>query len=182
MRRVHDHRFATKYFVGVGVDVGSGDDPLGRYASLFPRITYVHEWDKQHGDATHLGGLAQCDFLHSSHCLEHLDDPFLALENWCKKVKFGGHLVIMVPDEDMYEQGNWPSKFNEDHKSTFTTYKRNSWSPVSIDVFNLISSVSYLAFCESIQRLTATWCQLSQVQDQTLGIGESAIEFVLRRI
>jgi hypothetical protein len=44
----------------------------------------------------------------------------------------------MVPDEDLYEQGVWPSIFNDDHKHTFTIRKAKSWSPKSINVVDLI--------------------------------------------
>src|SRR6185312_3014562 len=57
-------------------------------------------------------------------------------------IKRGGHLVISVPDEDLYEQGVWPSTFNTDHKITFTLSKKTSWSPVSVNVFSLLSQFS----------------------------------------
>jgi hypothetical protein len=43
-----------------------------------------------------------------------------------------------VPDEDLYEQGVWPSTFNDDHKWTFTIDKRQSWSPVSVNVTDMV--------------------------------------------
>ena len=42
-----------------------------------------------------------------------------ALEQWWQLVKPGGAMVIVVPDEDLYEQGAWPSLFNRDHSATF---------------------------------------------------------------
>ena len=47
------------------------------------------------------------------------------------------HTWRIVPDEDLYEQGVFPSRFNPDHKATFTVAKRRSWSPVSINVLDL---------------------------------------------
>ena len=44
------------------------------------------------------------DFVHSSHCLEHMRDPARAMHNWLRILKPGGHLVCLVPDEDLYEQ------------------------------------------------------------------------------
>ena len=168
--------------MGRGVDVGSGDDPLTDYKSLFPLMDYAEEWDRDDGDAQYLAVDDEWDFLYSSHCLEHLLDPWMALKTWCNRVKSGGYLVVMVPDEDMYEQGVWPSRFNDDHKHTFTMYKPKvvSWSPVSINVLDLVSYVSDLTECVSVQKLDATY--LPDVRgDQTLGIGECAIEFILRR-
>lgn len=184
MRRMHDSRFATKYFVGRGIDVGSGDDCLDQYSSLFPLMEFASEWDKDDGDAQYMAIDYEWDFLYSSHCLEHLENPWLALRNWCKVVKKGGYLVVMVPDEDMYEQGHWPSKYNGDHKHTFTMFKapHRLWSKVSINVLELIAYVSDLAECESVQRLTSTHLPNLPDTDQTLGIGECAIEFILKRI
>jgi hypothetical protein len=51
---------------------------------------------------------------------------------------------------------------------------------VSINVLDLVSYVSDLTECVSVQKLDATY--LPDVRgDQTLGIGECAIEFILRR-
>ena len=46
-------------------------------------------------------------------------------------------MMIVVPDEDLYEQGYWPSLFNSDHKTTFAVDKQQSWSPVSHNVAHL---------------------------------------------
>jgi SAM-dependent methyltransferase len=39
------------------------------------------------------------DFIIANHLLEHLDNPLLALENWCKKLKPGGVVYMAVPDK-----------------------------------------------------------------------------------
>jgi len=139
-RRLFDSRFALRWFVGVGLDVGAGDDSLGLYAELFPRIRNVIPYDAPQGNAQLLDNVEDdsFDFLYSSHCLEHLEDPFEGLRNWIRVVKPGGHLIINVPDEDLYEQGTWPSRFNNDHKTTWTIDKAESWSPVSINVLDLV--------------------------------------------
>ncbi len=140
LRRVQDARFATRYFVGAGLDVGGGRDSLALYREFFPLISSLFVYDACHGDAQALANIADdsFDFLYSSHCLEHLRDPQIALRNWLRVVKPGGYLVIQVPDEDLYEQGNWPSRFNSDHKLTFTIGKSTSWSPVSFNVLDLV--------------------------------------------
>ena len=51
-------------------------------------------------------------------------------------------MFLIVPDEDLYEQGVFPSRFNVDHKWTFTISKQKSWSPVSINVTDLVNSLS----------------------------------------
>jgi SAM-dependent methyltransferase len=81
------------------------------------------------------------DFVYASHCLEHMHEPRQAIKEWWKLVKTGGYLFFMVPDEDLYEQGVFPSRFNPDHKATFTISKTKSWSPVSNNVLELAQSL-----------------------------------------
>jgi hypothetical protein len=45
-----------------------------------------------------------------------MHDPEAALRQWWALVRPGGYLVVVVPHEDLYEQGMWPSAFNSDHK------------------------------------------------------------------
>ena len=68
-------------------------------------------------------------------------DPVNALNEWWSLIKPGGYLVLVVPDEDLYEQGTWPSRFNADHKHTFRLNKNESWSPVSFDVLKLVNEL-----------------------------------------
>ena len=77
------------------------------------------------------------DFVHSSHTLEHMQDPRIALANWARIVKPGGYLIITVPDEDLYEHGHWPSRYNPDHLWSFTICKAASTMPKSINVVDL---------------------------------------------
>jgi hypothetical protein len=70
-----------------------------------------------------------------------MHDPRATIKDWWKLVKPGGYLFVMIPDEDLYEQGYFPSRFNPDHKATFTICKSNSWSPKSINVLDLANSL-----------------------------------------
>jgi SAM-dependent methyltransferase len=40
------------------------------------------------------------DFLLSSHTLEHTANPILALKEWMRVVKNGGHLLVALPDKE----------------------------------------------------------------------------------
>jgi hypothetical protein len=186
MRRLHDSRFATRYFVGHGIDVGAGPDALGQYQEQFPRMQSCRSWDLKDGDAQLLQSLADqsCDFVHSSHCLEHMRDPAETLHHWLRVLKPGGHLVVLVPDEDLYEQGVFPSTFNIDHKWTFTTCKQASWSAKSINLSELLARFASQAQLLKMETLDATFrFQIGQRFDQTLTpVGECAIEFVLRKL
>lgn len=70
-----------------------------------------------------------------------MDEPLAALQEWWKLVKPEGVLFLVVPDEDLYEQGFWPSRFNPDHKWTLTICKHQSWSPVSINLWEAVRSL-----------------------------------------
>lgn len=184
MRRSSDARFATRWLVGAGIDIGAGQDTIGNYGQLFPLMTSLRSWDLPDGDAMLMEGVTDesFDFVHSSHCLEHLVDPQVALGHWIRICKPGGHIVIMIPDEDMYEQGIFPSTFNDDHKWTFTTGKRESWSPRSVNVMDLLSQFTNLVSVQKMEVLDACFLQGLVRFDQTVLVtGESAIEIVLRK-
>ena len=112
------------------LDIGAGDDPVTPDAVVF---------DLNQGDANHITAFepASFDAVYSSHCLEHMHDPVASLHNWWSLVSHGGHLMLIVPDEDLYEQGLFPSRYNGDHKATFTIAKKQSWSPRSFNVLDL---------------------------------------------
>jgi len=185
IRRSYDKRFATRWLIGDGIDIGAGQDTIGNYAPLFPLIRSVRAWDIPDGDAMLMADVpdASFDFVHSSHCLEHLVDPTVALKHWVRICKPGGHLLILVPDEDLYEQGVWPSTFNTDHKWTFTIGKAKSWSPRSINVTSLLQEVWQDVAILKIELLDTGFFYGAQRFDQTLTlVGECAIEIVLRKL
>ena len=183
-RRLHDANFIIRYFVGEGIDIGAGPDPLTQYFELFPLMTGVRAWDISDGDAEYMNGCndAQFDFVHSSHCLEHIRNPEIALKNWLRILRPGGHLIVMVPDEDMYEQGVFPSTFNSDHKWTFSVFKTSSWSRRTRNLLDLITALGEGVDLIKIEQLTGSYRFSLPRQDQTqTPIGEAAIEFIIRK-
>ena len=61
------------------------------------------------------------DFIFSSHVLEHIDDWQEAIRNWHKNIKIGGHMIIIVPHQFLYEKKRRkPSNYNPDHKRFYT--------------------------------------------------------------
>ncbi len=130
-RIVRGKDFEKKYFSGTVLDIGCGNDLVVSHAQAF---------DKQHGDANHILtyiGQNSYDTVNSSHCLEHMHNPDKALKDWWQVVRPGGYLVTVVPHENLYEQGQWPSRFNSDHKATFRFKTKSTWSPCSYDIFEL---------------------------------------------
>lgn len=183
-RRLANSNFINYFFVGKGLDIGGKPDPLCLYTSLFCQMESVRTWDWEDGDAQYLQSLDDnlFDFVHSSHCLEHMVDPFEALANWFRVLKPGGHLIITIPDEDLYEQGVFPSTFNLDHKWTYTIFKNESWSPKSVNVIELVKSLGKQADVIKLEQLISTYrFELPRYDQTTSPVGESGIEFIVRK-
>ena len=122
------------------------------------------------------------DFVHSSHCLEHLRNPREALMNWMRILKPEGHMVVVIPDEDLYEQDTFPSTKNRDHKWTFTITKNCSWSPRSINLTRLLVDLGSDVQIMRIDLLDGTYRYALPPMDQTqTPVGGCAIEFILRK-
>jgi SAM-dependent methyltransferase len=183
-RRLGDPNFINRYFVGEGLDVGGKPDPLSLYCELFSRMRQVRTWDLEDGDAQFLESVPdeQYDFVHSSHCLEHLADPAEGLKNWFRVVKPNGYMILTVPDEDLFEQGQFPSTYNQDHKWTFTVYKQRSWSPKSVNLLTLLMSLGGQADIVKLELLNATYrYKLPRVDQTRSPVGECGVEIVVRK-
>ena len=184
-RRFYDGLFHIRYFVGKGIDIGGGPDPLGQYAGVFARMEEVRTWDFKDGDAQWMEGVPdnEYDFVHSSHCLEHLDEPKTALAQWVRITRPGGFLIVTVPDEDLYEKGHWPSRYNDDHKWTFTVHKPQSWSPRSVNVLDLVTGLSHLVEVERIVLLRDFVRDHfpAEVDQTATPVAECGIEIILRK-
>jgi SAM-dependent methyltransferase len=127
--------FSEKFLRGRVLDIGAGDDLVCSWAEGF---------DIGDGDANTIDKYFApntFDSIHSSHCLEHMTDPVSALAGWWSILKPGGFLIIVVPDEDLYEQTCWPSAFNGDHTSTFRLDRPTSWSPVSYELRSMCTNL-----------------------------------------
>jgi SAM-dependent methyltransferase len=128
-RRVRDG-FFDLYCKGNVIDIGAG---------AWPVVSHATVWDKQHGDATFMTGVADgiYDFVYSSHCLEHIQDDYTAIENWWRILKTGGHLFISVPHRDFYEKkDNLPSRWNREHKRFYLPI--SSSEPDTISLLSMI--------------------------------------------
>lgn len=182
IRRSCDSRFATRYIKGAAIDIGSGDDSLVLYAYMFPLLTSVRSWDVDDGDAMRMDGVRsnQYDCVHASHCLEHLVDPETALQNWIRICKSGGHLVIVVPDFEQYEQGLWPSRFNPDHKWAFSIsgVKQHNRHIVLLNYLHYFLMLKVL----KIELVERAYDYAASTRDQSLSIAcEPAIEIIAQK-
>jgi SAM-dependent methyltransferase len=134
-RRKEEGGIWNSVFIGKGIDVGSGDDPLVWGG------TEIKTFDIEDGDANVIADYFEpesFDFLHASQCLEHMHNPYEALDNWSKVVKVGGHLVVTIPDFVLYEKLNFPSIWNPDHKSTWSSFVKGSWAPYHVYIPQLV--------------------------------------------
>ena len=105
-----------KYCKGHGAEIGAGVQPV--LVPIGSRTTYIDavpaafwrklpRWANQNVlDAEIIDEGATLstvtdetfDYLIAAHVLEHIDDPILALKNWVRVVKRGGHIILAVPD------------------------------------------------------------------------------------
>ena len=187
-RRFNLGAFHNRYYVGNGIDIGGGNDALDKFIHVFPLLKSVYVWDKKDGDAVDMASIPDnhYDFVVSSHCLEHLSDPYKALDNWIRIVKPGGYIIVTVPDEDLYEMGKFPSTFNPEHAWTFTIYKESDqkWSPVTINILDMLSYFANKIIIEKIELINDFYnTELAKIRrDQTqLTNVEACIEFILKK-
>jgi len=193
-RVVRGEEFNARFLQGRVIDIGCGPDLI---------VPHAEPFDLAHGDAQEIASLRpqnSYDTVCSSHCLEHMRDVPKALQQWWALVRNGGYLVLVVPDEDLYEQGGWPSIFNYDHKATFRIGGDSTWSPVSYDVLELVRRLdgAEIVSCErhdqgydhtlrksritSLERLLFRTQRLCRGVLRRLGGGSSALDQLTRRI
>ncbi len=106
-----------RIFNGEGIDVGAGDDPVILHG--------CRQFDVPDGDANHLSLYVEkqsLNYVHASQCLEHMHNPTAALLDWASCVKKGGHVIVTVPDWILYEKYQWPSRWNPDHKTAWSSF------------------------------------------------------------
>ena len=61
------------------------------------------------------------DGVFACHCLEHMPDLTATLREWIRVLRVGGHLVVIVPHQHLYEKRTAPpSAWNADHKHFLT--------------------------------------------------------------
>lgn len=185
-RRKTEAEFASHWKIwlsGDGIDVGCGNNPVS--PNMYPDIVSVIKYDTMFGskDASYLPevGDETLDFVHSSHCLEHLPDPYVALTSWLRVLKRKGFIVCTVPDETLYEHGFWPSRFNGDHKVSFTLSDTPK-IPTAVNVYTLLNNFEDILLHRVCLIQDGFDRTLPDTIDQTGGDVECAIEFVIQKL
>jgi predicted SAM-dependent methyltransferase len=163
-----------RYLHGHGIDIGCGPDPL-----VAPYGTVdLDKWDTPQGDATLMEGVPDnsYDFVYSSHCLEHLKNPYAALRRWIAILKPGGYLYFVVPDYELYEQ-QWPSKFNPTHQWGFSI---RSHAAHVLSMFKISQWLKWegVEFCEMRLEDYGYDYAVGTTRDQTLGDAVAQICYI----
>lgn len=107
---------------GMGLDVGCGPCPLE-----WPDTTVV-PFDTPQGDGNKIASYFpenHFDFVFSSQFVEHTHNPIEVLRQMIKIVKPGGWVIALVPSE-LYEGNILPSRYNPDHKATFSASSKTA--------------------------------------------------------
>ena len=170
----------NKLFKGSGIDIGAGPDCISKHGFD------AYNWDLKDGDAQYLASVPdnKFNFVHSSHCLEHMMDPRIAIKHWVRVCAPGGYIVVTIPEEDLYEHRVWPSVFNTDHKWSFKIYSGNARLPKSLNVSDLLKLVWKDTEIISLVRVEDNFnFDAPKHIDQTGPTygPECAIEFILRK-
>lgn len=111
--------FFSKYAIGKGIDIGCGLYPFHPGAIGFDKL--INPSHDANGYLPYEDN--SFDYVHSSHCIEHMENPENSIVEWWRTVKEFGHLIILAPDFGLYEQRMWPSRYNPDHKSKWNLVK-----------------------------------------------------------
>ena len=169
-RRIREG-FFEKYCQGKGIDIGFGGDLLCKNCK---------GWDTEWGDAQYMKQIknGEFDFVYSSHCLEDLEYPSLALKNWWRILKSGGFLILFLPHRDLYEKRKkLPSRWNPWHRF-FILIDRDD-PPDTIGIIPLINrtlsnqKIIYVKECNEGHTITDPLIHSN---------GEYSIEVVIKKL
>lgn len=112
--------FLSRYMWGRGLDIGYRGSTK---ADPFPGATGIEIGDKSY-DGIHLPFNDEVfDWVHSSHCLEHVPRVQVSevISEWHRVTKLRGYIIITVPHKYLYERKSLlPSRWNGDHKIFYT--------------------------------------------------------------
>ena len=176
--------FFTKYCMGTGIDIGCGDDPLD------PKID---KWDFKISKDQNAENFTDknipneiYDFVYSSHCLEDLSHPGLAIQNWWRILKPGGYLILYIPHRDLFEHSKvLPSTGNFYHKWYFLIDRYES--PVTIGLIPFLNQnladpdIIYVKKCDEGYWYDQEKFERRKLTGESWQGGEYSIECVVRK-
>jgi len=183
-KRREKEGFFLKYCRGSGLDIGCGNSILK--SKILPLQVKAFDQIFGDGDATYLKGLEDesFDYVHSSHCLEHIEDLRTCIKNWWRVLKPNGYLLLLLPHRDLYEKRKeLPSRWNLDHKHFFLPDFNEAPNTIAIVPF-LGQILSELKSGTNYRFISATTLQ-EEVSIKDPGIhstGEYSIEIVVKKL
>jgi len=119
-KRQRTRKQLIEYLWGTGIEIGALHKPMDLTGANVTEVLYVDsltlEELRNHYpelndlplvtpdivvDGTTLATIEgeSLDFIIANHLIEHLDNPLLAFESWCGKLKQGGVVFMAVPDK-----------------------------------------------------------------------------------
>jgi len=165
---------------GKGIDVGCGPDKVWDNNCM--------AFDQEQGDANKISEYFsdKFDYLHASQCLEHMHDPCAAMVEWLKIVKTGGHAIISIPDWTLYEGRVWPSRYNPDHKSTWSFTFEQSPSRHHVNIYQFLGILSPYCYAKRVMLIDNNYnysvpANVDQTFEESNRV-EAFIEMVLCKI
>jgi SAM-dependent methyltransferase len=165
---------------GKGIDVGCGPDKVWDENCI--------AFDQEQGDANKISEYFEdkFDYLHASQCLEHMHDPYAAVVEWLKIVRSGGHAIISIPDWTLYEGWVWPSRYNPDHKSTWSFTFEKSPSKHHVNIYKFLDKLSPYCYAKRVMLVDnnynyGTSTSVDQTFEESNGV-EAFIEMVLCKL
>jgi SAM-dependent methyltransferase len=165
---------------GKGIDVGCGPDKVWDENCI--------AFDQEQGDANKISEYFEDKFyyLHASQCLEHMHDPYAAVVEWLKIVRSGGHAIISIPDWTLYEGWVWPSRYNPDHKSTWSFTFEQSPSKHHVNIYKFLDKLSPYCYAKRVMLVDnnynyGTSTSVDQTFEESNGV-EAFIEMVLCKL
>jgi predicted SAM-dependent methyltransferase len=185
-KKLNEYRIQNNYhnyFKGNGIDIGCGSDVLSK--SVFKNIESIVPYDKsldESHDAMYCKNLNDelFDFVYSSHCLEHVIDPYEAFSNWLRICKPLGYLIVAIPHEIFYEKYKWPSIYNPNHKTSWS-FEFKSNLPKSIAVMDFLKCFDKDMSLISCQTIVKDFDFNRFFEDQTRENAVCQIEFIVRK-
>lgn len=132
---------AKQFCTGKGLDIG------GFYGWTLPGAIPINIVDNALPyDAMGIPvGDDKWDYIFSSHCLEHLENPIEALEYWAHNIKPGGRLFCYLPHPDMEY---WLPQNNKKHL--------HSWKPE--DMHKIFEDIGLIDVLSSERDLYWSYC------------------------
>ncbi len=128
----HIEKIALHFCQGKGLDIG------GMYSWVLPGAIPINIMDDiLPYDAYNLPETKDLDYIFSSHCLEHLEQPIDALQYWLDHIKSGGTLFVYLPSKKMEY---WLPENNKKHLQL--------WDPIDMVAIFKTLGLKDITYCE----------------------------------